>query len=209
MHIKRQCLAWLAVLFVPCITAQASSSDTRVLQSSNSGTGRIVGLQVDPVSFDTTYLATLHDLYVYPRPKFKNKKQERFYWRTVRDVKKTLPYAKLLAAEIDRTSELMSHMTRRQQKKYWKQYEKLLFARYEGDFRNMTASQGQMLMLLVDRECDQTSYDVIKLFRGSLTANFWQGIAKLFGNDLKAEYDGNDKDAIVERIITLVEAGQL
>ena len=177
--------------------------------SASSGTGRIVGLQVDPVTFDTTYLATLHDLYVYPKPKFKNKRQERFYWRTVRDVKKTLPYAKLLAVEIDRTSELMSQMNRRQQKKYWKQYEKLLFARYEDDFRHMTASQGQMLMLLVDRECDQTSYEVIKLFRGSFTANFWQGIANLFGNDLKVQYDGDDKDAIVERIIILVEAGQL
>lgn len=170
---------------------------------------RIVGIQVDPVTFDTTYLATLHDLYVYPKMRFKNKKQERFYWKTVRDVKKTLPYAKLLGKEIDRTSDLMARMTRREQRKYWKQYEKLLFARYETDFRNMTASQGQMLMLLVDRECKQTSYEVIKLFKGAATANFWQGIAKLFGNDLKAEYDGADKDAIVERIITLVEAGQL
>ena len=175
----------------------------------NTYTGTPVGFQVDPVTLDTTYLAALHDIYVYPRMRFKNKQQERFYWRTVRDVKKTLPYAKLLAAEIDRTSYLMSRMTRRQQRKYWKEYEKLLFARYEGDFRNMTASQGQMLMLLVDRECDQTSYDVIKLFKGSITANFWQGVAKMVGNDLRAEYDGNDKDAIVERIITLVEAGQL
>lgn len=168
-----------------------------------------VGAYYDQKYADTVYLATLHDLFVYPKMRFKNKKQERFYWRTVRDVKKTLPYAKVLAKEIDRTSNLMSQMSRREQKKYWKQYEKLLFAQYEDDFRHMTASQGQMLMLLVDRECNQTSYDVIKMFRGSFTANFWQGMAKLFGNDLKAEYDGNDKDKIVERIITLVEAGQL
>lgn len=168
-----------------------------------------VGAYYDTKYEDTVYLATLHDLYVYPKIRFKNKRQERFYWRTVRDVKKTLPYAKVLAKEIDRTAELMSRMTRKEQKKYWKQYEKLLFAQYEDDFRHMTAAQGQMLMLLVDRECDQTSYEVIKLFRGSITANFWQGIAKIFGNDLKAEYDGADKDRIVERIITLVEAGQL
>lgn len=163
----------------------------------------------DTKTGDTIYESALHDLYVFPKMKFKNKKQEKFYWRTVRDVKKTLPYAKLLAKEIDATSSLMSKMSRREQRKYWKSYEKLLFAQYEDDFRHMTASQGQMLMLLVDRECNQTSYECIKMFKGTLTANFWQGIAKLFGNDLKAEYDGKDKDAIVERVITLVEAGQL
>ena len=158
---------------------------------------------------DTIGLAFLHDVYVFPRMRFKNKKQEKFYWRTVRDVKKTLPYAKILAKEMEKTSELMQNMTKRQKRKFWKQYEKLLYQRYEGSFRDMTASQGQMLMKLIDRESGQTSYDVIELYKGSLAANFWQGLAKLFGNDLKAEYDGKDKDKITERIILLVEAGQL
>ena len=158
---------------------------------------------------DTIGLAFLHDVYVFPRMRFKNKKQEKFYWKTVRDVKKTLPYAKILAKEMEKTSELMQNMNRRQKRKFWKQYEKLLFQRYEGSFRDMTASQGQMLMKLLDREAGVTSYDVIELYKGSLAANFWQGIAKMFGNDLKAEYDGKDKDKITERIILLVEAGQL
>ena len=158
---------------------------------------------------DTVGLAFLRDVYVFPKMKFKNKKQERFYWRTVRDVKKTLPYAKILAKEMEKTSELMQNMNRRQRRKFWKQYEKLLFQRYEGSFRDMTASQGQMLMKLIDRESGVTSYDVIELYKGSLAANFWQGMAKMFGNDLKAEYDGNDKDKITERIILLVESGQL
>lgn len=171
--------------------------------------GVCTGGIIDPKTGDTIYTARLHEVYVYPKMKFKNKKQERFYWRTVRDVKKTLPFAKELAKEMEATSELMSKMTRKQQKKFWKDYEKLLFAKYEKDFRSMTASQGQMLMKLVDRECNQTSYECIVLFKGKLTANFWQGIARLFGNSLKEPYDGNDKDKIVERIITLVEAGQL
>jgi len=158
---------------------------------------------------DTVGLAFLRDVYVFPKMRFKNKKQERYYWRTVRDVKKTLPYAKILAKEMEKTSELMQTMTRRQKRKFWKQYEKLLFQRYEGSFRDMTASQGQMLMKLIDRESGVTSYDVIELYKGSLAANFWQGIAKMFGNDLKEEYDGNDKDKITERIILLVESGQL
>ena len=111
--------------------------------------------------------------------------------------------------KLGRLDELMKSMNRRQKRKFWKQYEKLLFQRYEGSFRDMTASQGQMLMKLIDRETGSTSYDVIELYKGSLAANFWQGLAKMFGNDLKAEYDGADKDQITERIILLVEAGQL
>lgn len=110
---------------------------------------------------------------------------------------------------MQRTEEMMSHMTRREQRRFWAQYQKLLFARYEDDFRQMTARQGQMLMLLVDRECGQSSYECIRLFKGAFVANFWQGIAKMVGNDLKAEYDANERDKVIERIINLVEAGQL
>ena len=73
----------------------------------------------------------------------------------------------------------------------------------------LSAKQGQMLMKLVDRECHITSYELIKLYRGKFAAGFWQALAKLFGNDLKEEYDGADKDKITERIIILVENGQL
>ena len=167
-----------------------------------------VRLQVS--SHDTFYLARMHDIYVYPKMVFKSKSQERFYWRTVRDVKKTLPCAKKLAIEMQvadqRLSELPDDKARRQ---WWRQHEKYLFKKYEQHFRKMTASQGQMLMKLMDRESDRTSYEIIKHYRGKASANFWQFIAKLFKNDLKEEYDATDKDRIVERVINLVEAGQL
>lgn len=158
---------------------------------------------------DTLYIKTLRTVYVYPPMRFKNKKQEKFYWRTVRDVKKTLPIAKILTQEMIRTHDIMSKMSRREQRKFWKQYEKNLYAQYEDQFRGMTASQGQMLMKLIDRECGHTSYDVIKFYKGGFVASFWQTVAKMVGNDLKEEYDGSDKDKITERVITLVEAGQL
>ena len=141
---------------------------------------------------------------------FKSKKQERFYWRTVRDVKKTLPFAKLLAEEMlvaDYQLALLPDDKAR--RKWWRQHEKFLFKKYEHHFRKMTASQGQMLMKLMDRESDRTSYEIIKHYRGKASANFWQFVAKLFKNDLKEEYDADDKDRIVERVINLVEAGQL
>lgn len=167
-------------------------------------------LMVQVVNGDTIYRASLHDVYVYAPLKFKNKQQERFYWKTVRDVKKTLPYAKLISMEMARADiELAKLETKKERKRYWRSKEKELFRTYEKDFRNMTASQGQMLMKLMDRESSRTSYQLIQQYRGKASADFWQFIAKLFKNDLKEGYDGADKDRIIERVITLVEAGQL
>lgn len=167
-------------------------------------------LQLQVSQYDTFYLARMHDIYVYPKMVFKNKRQERFYWRTVRDVKKTLPYAKLLTREMEYADRQLALLPdKKAQRKWWKQYEKQLFKKYEQDFRGMTASQGQMLMKLMDRESDRTSYEIIQMYRGTFSANFWQFVAKLFKNDLKEGYDAADKDRIVERVINLVEAGQL
>ena len=159
---------------------------------------------------DTFYLARMADVYVYPPMVFKNKQQERFYWKTVRDVKKTLPFAKELTLEMQVADQQLALLADdKARRKWWRQYEKYLFRKYEDDLRHMTASQGQMLMKLMDRESDRTSYDIIKHYRGKASANFWQFVAKLFKNDLKEEYDASDKDRIVERVINLVEAGQL
>ena len=159
---------------------------------------------------DTLYIAWLHEVWVYPPMKFKNKKQEKFYWRTVRDVKKCLPYTKMITKDMAYAdAELAKLPDNKARKKWWRAFERSLYKKYEKDFRGMYASQGRMLMLLLDRETERTSYDLIKQYKGKAAANFWQFIAKLFKNDLKEEYDASDKDKIVERVINLVEAGQM
>ncbi len=159
---------------------------------------------------DTIYVAYLREVWVYPPMRFKNKRQEKFYWRTVRDVKKCLPYAKMITADMAYAdAELAKLPDNKARRKWWRAYERKLFKKYEKDFRNMYPSQGMMLMKLMDRETDKTSYELIKQYKGKVAANFWQFIAKLFRNDLKEEYDASDKDRITERVINLVEAGQL
>jgi hypothetical protein len=159
---------------------------------------------------DTVLLAYLHDIWVFPRHTFKNKKQEEFFWRTVRDVKRTLPYAKLVASELSMVNIKMTSLaTEKEKKKYLSEVEKNAFKKYEADLKKMTINQGRMLMKLVDRECDKSSYDLIKLYKGSISAFFWQGVARLFGSNLKSEYDVTGNDKLVERVIVLVEAGQL
>ena len=164
-----------------------------------------------PTSTDVAvYMAWLHEVWVYPPMKFKNKRQERFYWRTVRDVKKCLPYARMITKDMEfADQELAKLPDKKSRKKWWKAYEKYLFKKYEKDFRGMYASQGMMLMKLMDRETDKTSYELIRQYKSKAAADWWQFVAKLFKNDLKEEYDASDKDKIVERVINLVEAGQL
>lgn len=153
----------------------------------------------------------LPQVYVYPTLVFRDKKQEKFYWRTVRDVKKTLPYAKLIAnlmKDIDK--DLAALPNDKERKKYMEAKEEELLAAYKPALRKFTLSQGKMLIRLVDRETDKTSYQLIKQFRGGFRAVFWQGFAKMLGANLKTEYDPeNGDDKIVERVINLVEAGQL
>ncbi len=159
---------------------------------------------------DTILLAFLHDIWVFPRSTFKNKAQEQYFWRTVRDVKRTLPYAKLISSELTKVNiKLVSMKSDSERKKFMKEFEKDAFKKYEADLKKMTVNQGRILMKLVDRECDKTSFDLIKAYKGSFTAFFWQGVARLFGSNLKSEFDASDKDKVLERVIVLVEAGQL
>ena len=196
------------ILILTTLAANAQAPADFVMPSHEMNFLDSVQLQVR--DNDTFYLARMHEIWVYPKMVFKNKQQERFYWKTVRDVKKTLPFAKLLTQEMEYADEQLAKIPdKKLRKKWWKQHEKFLFKKYEQHFRKMTASQGQMLMKLMDRESDRTSYEIIKHYRGKASANFWQFIAKLFKNDLKEEYDAADKDRIVERVINLVEAGQL
>lgn len=158
---------------------------------------------------DTIPYVYLRDVYVFPPLTFKNQKEEKFYWRTVRDVKKTLPYAKIAGKIMQETDRQLKDIPEKQRKEYLKQKEKELFSQFEGDLKKMTVSQGKMLIRLIDRECDKTSYELIKTYKGGFSAVFWQGFSRIFGLNLKAEYDGSDKDAVVERVIILVESGQL
>lgn len=202
---KRLTIIFLSIFI---LTTYAKAQDkTPSVEFVPPGGARLM-VQVD--GNDTIFLAFLHDLWVYPRNTFKNKKQEQFFWRTVRDVKKTLPYAKLLSSELRIVNmKLVDMKNEKEKKKFISQYEKELFKKHEADLKKMTVNQGRMLMKLVDRECERTSYDLIKNYKGTFTAVFWQGVARLFGSNLKSEYQADGEDKIVERVINLVEAGQL
>lgn len=161
---------------------------------------------------DTALMIVLNNVTVYPPLKFKNKKQEEFYWRTVRDVKRTLPYAKLIAETLLETYEYIETLpTQKEREAHLTQMEKEIFAQYKPELKKFTKSQGKMLVKLINRETNQSSYSILKAFLGTFRAGFWQTFGKFFGVNLKSSYrpDKNSDDAIIERVCVLVEQGQL
>ena len=85
--------------------------------------------------------------------------------------------------------------------------QKELFDVFESQMRNMTVSQGALLMKLIDREVGKSSYNIIKDYKNGMAAGFWQGIAKIFGTDLKKPYDPEGEDALTEELVKIWEAG--
>ena len=161
---------------------------------------------------DTIGSIYLPEVPIYPPIKFKNKKTEKFYWKTVRDVKKVYPYMKFIGTEYKRINAICDTISdAKVKKKYMKMYEKQLLDEYKPVMKTFTLSQGKMLIKLIDRELEATSYELIKQFRGGFVAWWWQLFAKMLGADLKDDFDASEKekDRIIERVITLYEAGVL
>lgn len=182
----------------------------------NVGTGRVKPLQgyyfFDDDEGNQTLMLVLADVTVFPPMKFKNKKEEQFYWKTVRDVKKTLPYAKLICETLIETYEYIETFpTQKEREEHLKKMEGAVFEQYKPVLKKFTKSQAQMLVKLINRETNQSSYNILKAFLGSFRAGFWQTFGKLFGVNLKTSYrpDKDRKDAIIERVATKVELGQL
>lgn len=161
---------------------------------------------------DTVLVVFLRDITVYPPMKFKNKKQEEHYWRTVRDVKLTLPYAKLIAETLVETYEYIETFpTQKEREDYLKSMESALFKQYKPILKRFSRRQAKVLVKLIQRETHQSSYDIVKAFLGSFRASFWQGFGKLFGVSLKSSYrpDKDKNDAELDRIARCVEQGTL
>lgn len=161
---------------------------------------------------DTVLVLVFNEITVFPPLKFKNKKQEEFYWRTVRDVRKALPYARLISETLVETYEYIETLpTQKEREKYLKEMEGAVFEQYKPALKKFTKSQARTLVKLIRRQTDQSGYDILKAFLGSFRATFWQGFGRLFGVNLKGDYrpDKNNDDAIIERVATLIEQGQL
>jgi len=134
----------------------------------------------------------------------------RRYDRLTYNLKKVHPYALIVREKLYEVNAELNRITdEKERRKYLRGIEELVLGEYEDDMRDMTITQGKLLIKLIDRETRNTSYDLIKAYRGGLSAAFWQGIARIFGTNLKAEYDPFGEDAMIEVIVQDIEAGRI
>ena len=158
---------------------------------------------------DTIYYDTITASKVYSRLPKQKGKEWRQYYRLVHNFSKSYPYAlvaKKLVVEADSTI-AADRLKGAKREKYISSVQKELFEVFEGQMRQLTVSQGALIMKLVDREVGKSSYNIIKGYKSGITAGFWQGIAKIFGSDLKKPYDPEGEDKEVEELVKIWEAG--
>lgn len=159
---------------------------------------------------DSIRTYVVDEITVYPSFMLEAYQEDAQYRKLVRDVKKTLPFAKMVYATLIETYEYMETLPDdKAREKHLKQLEKDLYDEYFPVLKKMTLSQGKLLIKLIDRECNSSSYELVRVFLGSFRAGFWNMFASVFGASLKSEWDPEGRDAAAERVVQLVEMGQL
>ena len=159
---------------------------------------------------DTVFIGELPAAKVYSKLPRQKGRDWRKYYRLVYNFSKVYPYAKVarhLVEEADSTI-AADNLRRGKRERYIDSVQKELFDAFEEPMRNLTISQGALLMKLIDREVGKSSYLIIKDYRNRMAAGFWQGIARLFGTDLKAPYDPEGEDRQTEELVKMWEAGE-
>ena len=159
---------------------------------------------------DTMWCYLLPELYVYPPLKFKSEKQRRAYNRLVYNVKKVLPIAQQVNGLIAETYETLEMLpTKKEKQAHITRVEHDIKEQYTPQMKKLTYSQGKLLIKLVDRECNQSSYEIVQAFLGPARAAFYQVFAWTFRASLKKEYRPEEEDRLIERVVRQVETGQI
>lgn len=204
-YFKKSLLFVACMLSCMCLHAQAQPlSDTSQLDSGYKLPATTIGGEQMPN-------VLLKQVIILPPTEYSGTQDDiDKYWRLVRHVKKVYPYVQLAKRLFEETNRALDTITdKRSRKKFLASKEKELRDQYEAELKKLTITQGKILTKLINRELHTTAYDLVKEFRGSFSAFFWQQMAKLFDQDLKTKYDPNGEDKMIERIMLLIENGQL
>lgn len=159
---------------------------------------------------DTMWCYLMPEVVVYPPLEFKSKREVRTFNRLVYNVKRVLPLAQKVNSMIQETYEVLEAMPdKKSREAHMKAVEKSIKEQYTPEMKKLTYSQGKLLIKLVDRECNQNSYEIVKAFFGPTKAAFYQVFAWTFRASLKKEYNPEEDDRLIERVVQQVETGQL
>ncbi len=159
-----------------------------------------------PYNGETLPMLTLKEFPVIATRTFKSEKDKLAYFKLKRDVRKAYPYAILASVKLREYDAILAAMPEKKQSPYLRKAEKELKVQFESDLKNLTMSQGKILIRLINRETGMTTYKVIKDYRGSFTAFMWQSLGLLWGNNLKWKYDpSKGEDKLIEEIIQEIQ----
>ncbi|MBQ9470357.1 MAG: DUF4294 domain-containing protein [Bacteroidales bacterium] len=159
---------------------------------------------------DTIPIVPVEPVVVRGRRRFNSQAAMRRYYRLIYNLKKAYPYAQIAKREMLVLNDTLQHVAdSRERKRLIKETEKRLFKQYEGQLKNLTITQGKLIIKLVKRETGNTTYNLVRELKGGFSAGFWQGVARLFGSSLKLDYDPHGEDALMEELVQLIEQGLL
>ena len=159
---------------------------------------------------DSIQYMEMNNVYVFPPVTFSSKKQANAYMRLVKNVKTVLPIAKEANMIMMETAEYLETLPdKRAKEAHMKRVEQSIMKEYKPRMKKLTYSQGKLLIKLIYRESNSSSYELIQAFLGPVRAGFYQAFAWAFGASLKKDYDAEGVDRLTERVVLMVEAGQL
>jgi hypothetical protein len=204
--------ACLILLFIVTAGFAFGQSDTMKRNADTLQSGREYLIQKVERNGVTMPEIAIKEVTVVARPsrESSSKRDYRKYERLIYNLKKVYPYALVVREKLDEVNNVLAGIkSEKEKKQYIKEFEKNIFGEYENDVKQMSITQGRLLIKLIDRETQNTSYNLIRDYRGKFSAAFWQGIAKIFGTNLKEEYDPFGEDALIEVLLNDIEAGKI
>jgi hypothetical protein len=200
---KKYCLFWLFLFLNFGLYSQTPTDSVKEPK-----------LRIEVVDGDTVYTADIDPVYVYattpPVTKPPTAKEIQKYQKLVRNVKRVYPYAVVANEKLIALNQKLSTLkTNKEKKKALDDAEKEIRAQFEEELKKLTVTQGKILIKLIDRETGNTSYALVKELRGSISAVFWQSLARLFGSSLKTKYDPTGEDKVIEDIVQKIKKGEI
>jgi len=162
------------------------------------------------INGDTVPYVDMKNVIVFPPMDIKTLTELVGYGKLVYNVKKVYPYAKLAAVKLTEYKHVLDSIpTERARKKFLKAAEKDLEARFGNEIKDLNFTQGKILIKLVYRQTGNSTFDIVKELRGSFNAFIYQTVARIFGYDLRSQYDPEGNDKAIEHIVQLIDEGTL
>jgi len=201
------------IIVIACSTIVVAQESVDIQKERNSAQkisntsirGQVVTARV--IDGDTLPTVNLPIVMICDERQFVDAEARRRYYALKRNVEKVYPFAKLAGEKLKEYDRVLKTLNKRQQAKYMKKVEKEIKAEFGEELKDLTITQGRILIRLIDRETGDTSYYLVKELRSSFTAFFFQALARLFGHNLKTEYDPSQgEDKLIEEIVTNLEA---